>query len=196
MNLPVYNRTIFFKLLYWSKFYENFTQKSVMVMWRKYHVMMVYFLSQQQRGMGMIRSAREQLYVTNNKYIKKLKRNLWLGKKKPDVYSKGPVYLLANLRHLSFLLIDWLIVWYFMQFSTEFPFCRGGQCSNPCFLGVLLTNTTHSSQATDCFRHNHCRNNWLRWDRKESCRNDYHQSSEGILAKPGIEPATSCSQVL
>ena len=30
----------------------------------------------------------------------------------------------------------------------------------------------------------------------ESCRNDYHQSLERILGKPGIEPATSCSPVL
>ena len=30
----------------------------------------------------------------------------------------------------------------------------------------------------------------------ESCRNDYYQSSESILGKPGIKPATSCSPVL
>ena len=30
----------------------------------------------------------------------------------------------------------------------------------------------------------------------ESCRNDYHQSSERILGEPEIEPATSCSHVL
>ena len=29
----------------------------------------------------------------------------------------------------------------------------------------------------------------------ESCRNDYHQSAERILAEPGIEPVISCSQV-
>ena len=34
-------------------------QKSVTVMWRKYHVMMICFLSQLQRWMVMIRSARE-----------------------------------------------------------------------------------------------------------------------------------------
>ena len=56
MDLPVYNGTIFFKLLYWSESYANFKQKSVPVMWRKYHVMMVYFLSQLQRWMVMIRS--------------------------------------------------------------------------------------------------------------------------------------------
>ena len=30
----------------------------------------------------------------------------------------------------------------------------------------------------------------------ESCRNDYHQSSERILGELGIEPATSCSPVV
>ena len=45
------------------------------------------------------------------------------------------------------------------------------------------------------FPYNHCRNNELRRERNESCGNDYHQSSETILAKPGIEPATSCSQI-
>ena len=30
----------------------------------------------------------------------------------------------------------------------------------------------------------------------ESCRNDYHQSSDRILGEPGIEPGTSCSPVL
>ena len=31
--------------------------------------------------------------------------------------------------------------------------------------------------------------------KKEPCRIDYHQSFERILAEPGIEPATFCSQV-
>ena len=61
MNLPVYNGTIFFKLVYWSESYANFKQKSVTVMGRKYDVMMVYFLSQLQRWMVMICSAREWL---------------------------------------------------------------------------------------------------------------------------------------
>ena len=59
MNLPAYNGIIFLKLLYWSEPYANFKQKSVTVMRRKYHMMMVYFLSQLQRWMVMIRSARE-----------------------------------------------------------------------------------------------------------------------------------------
>ena len=51
------------------------------------------------------------------------------------------------------------------------------------------------SKPLSAFPHNLCRWHWQRWERNESCRNDYHQSSEGILAKPGMEPATSCSQV-
>ena len=45
------------------------------------------------------------------------------------------------------------------------------------------------------FPQNHCRNNGQWWERSESCGNDYHQSSEKILYKLGVEPATSCSQV-
>ena len=40
-----------------------------------------------------------------------------------------------------------------------------------------------------------CRNNGQRWERNEFCRNDYHRSSERVLAEPGIEPATSCSKL-
>ena len=49
----------FFKLLYWSESNANLKQNSVTIMWWKYHVMMVYFLSQLHRWMVMIRSARE-----------------------------------------------------------------------------------------------------------------------------------------
>ena len=49
----------FFKLLYLSGSYASFKQNSVTIMWRKHHVMTVYFLSQLQRGMVLIRSARE-----------------------------------------------------------------------------------------------------------------------------------------
>ena len=62
---------------------------------------------------------------------------------------------------------------------------------------VLLTSTPHNilSKPLAVFPHNHCRNNGQRWERNESCRNDYHQSSERVLPELGIEPATSCSQV-
>ena len=65
------------------------------------------------------------------------------------------------------------------------------------FPGILLTSTPHNflSKPLAAFPHNLCRNNGQRWERNESCRNGYHQSSERILVEPGIEPATSCSQV-
>ena len=82
-------------------------------------------------------------------------------------------------------------------FSTVFQIYRGGQCTFPCFSGVLLTSIPHYtlSKPQAAFPLNHCRNNGQRLERNESCRNDYHQSSERILAEPWIEPATSCSQV-
>ena len=65
------------------------------------------------------------------------------------------------------------------------------------FSWVVLTITPHNvlSKALAAFPHNHCRNNGQQWERNELCRNDCHQSSERILAKQGIEPATSCSWV-
>ena len=62
MNLPVYNGTFFF---FFSSFFTD--QNSMPILNKnhlrsydkKYHVMTVYFLSQLQRWMGMIRSARE-----------------------------------------------------------------------------------------------------------------------------------------
>ena len=90
-----------------------------------------------------------------------------------------------------------MIVWCLTPFSAVFQLYHGGQCTYLCFPGVLLTSIPHNilSKPPAAFPHNHCRNNGQRWERNESCRNDYHQSSERILAEPGIEPATSCSQV-
>ena len=81
--------------------------------------------------------------------------------------------------------IDWLIVWCLTPFSTVFQLYRCGQCSYPCFPGVLLTSTQHNipSKPLAAFPHNHYRNIGQRWQRNESCRNDYHQSLEGILAE-------------
>ena len=65
------------------------------------------------------------------------------------------------------------------------------------FLEVFFTNTLHNilSKPLAAFLYNHCRNNRQQtWERNELCRNDY-QSSERILAEPGTEQATSCSQV-
>ena len=71
------------------------------------------------------------------------------------------------------------------------------QCTYPCFPGILLTSTPHNilSKPLAALSHNHCQNNGQPWERNESCCNDYRQSLERILAKPGIKPATSCSQV-
>ena len=74
---------------------------------------------------------------------------------------------------------------------------QGGQCTNPCFSGVLLTSTPHNilyNPLAD-FPHNHCQNNGQWWEKNESCGNDCHESSERILAEPGIEQVTSCSEV-
>ena len=46
-------------------------------------------------------------------------------------------------------------------FSIVFQSYCGGQCTYPCFLGVLLTSTLHNilSKPLAAFPHNHCRNN-------------------------------------
>ena len=106
-----------------------------------------------------------------------------------------PVRHSTNLYDLELIV---QIVWCLTPFLTVFKLYHGGQCAYyPCSSGVLLTSTPHNilSKPLAAFPHNHCRNNGQRWERHESCSNDYHQSSERILAKPGIEPATSCSQV-
>ena len=77
-----------------------------------------------------------------------------------------------------------------MPFSTVVQLYHGGQCTYPCFPGVLLTSTP-LSKLLAAFPHYHFQNNRQQWERNESYSNDYCQSSERILA----EPATSCSQV-
>ena len=94
-------------------------------------------------------------------------------------------------------IVDWLIFWSLTPFSTVFQLHRGSQCTCPCFPGFLLTSTQHNilSKPLAAFPHNRCRSSWQWWERNFSCRNDYHQSSENILAESSIEPATACSQV-
>ena len=89
--------------------------------------------------------------------------------------------------------IDWLIVWCLMPFSTVYKLYCDDQCTYPCFPGVLLTSTPHNifSKPLAAFPHKRCWNNGQQLERNESCHND----SERILVEPGIEPATSCSQV-
>ena len=62
--------------------------------------------------------------------------------------------------------------------------------------GKGLSSSLHKnfSKPQAAFPHNHSWNNGQLSYKNESSCNDYHQSSERILAKPGIEPATSCSQ--
>ena len=92
---------------------------------------------------------------------------------------------------------NWLIVWGLTPFSTVFHIYHGDQYIYPYLPGVPLASTLHNilSKPLGAFPHNHCRNNGQRWERNESCRNDYNQSSERILAEPEFERATSWSQV-
>ena len=75
---------------------------------------------------------------------------------------------------------------------------RDGQFTYPLFPAILFTSTLHNilSKPLAAFPHNYRWNNEQRRERKELCCNDYDQSSERILAEPGIEPVTFCSQVL
>ena len=54
--------------------------------------------------------------------------------------------------------------------------------SYACFPGVHLTRTL--SKPLDAFPYNQCRTNGQQRERNESHHNDYHQSSERILAEP------------
>ena len=74
-----------------------------------------------------------------------------------------------------------------MVFSTLFLLYHGVQCTTP---------HNFLSKPLAAFPQNHRQNNGLRLEKNESGRNDYHQSSERTLAESGIEPATSCCQVL
>ena len=92
-------------------------------------------------------------------------------------------------------LIDWLPVIVLNAFFNGISVIL--RCTCPCLSGVLLTSTLHNilSKPLAAFPQNHCQKNGQLWQRNESCRNDYHQSLERILAEPGIEPATSWFQV-
>ena len=67
-------------------------------------------------------------------------------------------------------LLVWLIVWCLSPFLTVFQLYRSGQCTNPCFPGVLLTITLHYilSKPLAAFPHNYCRNNGQGRERNES----------------------------
>ena len=48
-----------------------------------------------------------------------------------------------------------------MPFTTVLQLYHGGQCTSPCFPGVVLTSTPHNilSKPLAAFPHKHCRNN-------------------------------------
>ena len=85
-----------------------------------------------------------------------------------------------------------------MPFSNIISVIMRQPFNYPCFPGVLFTICPHNilSKLLAAFQHNHCRINEQRCERNESCRNNYYQSLERIMAEPGIEPAIPCSQVL
>ena len=65
-------------------------------------------------------------------YHRHVKTRVCLGKVKPP-FARVLLYS-----------IQWLIVWYCTPFSTVFQLYRGGTCTYPCILGVLLTSTSHN----------------------------------------------------
>ena len=74
------------------------------------------------------------------------------------------------------------IVLCLMLFSTVLQLYCGSRCTYSCFPGVVLTSAPHNivSKPLVAFPCNHCR------ERKESCCNDYHQSSERIPTRKNI----------
>ena len=75
---------------------------------------------------------------------------------------------------------------------------RGGQCTYPCIPGVILTRTPHNilSKPLAALPNNHSQKNGRLLEGNESCPNDYNKFSDRISAESGIEPVTSCSEVL
>ena len=61
-------------------------------------------------------------------------------------------------------LIDQLIVWCLTLFSTVFQLYRSGQCTYPCFHGVISISTLHNIpfKPLAAFPQNQCRNNGQR----------------------------------
>ena len=101
-----------------------------------------------------------------------------------------PFPLYESLFSSRFLMIVDCIM--FNPVSTVLQSYHHSQCTYPCFPGFLITSTLLNSPSKPlvAFPRNHCQNNRQRCERNESCRNNYHQSSERILTDPGIEPAT------
>ena len=84
------------------------------------------------------------------------------------------------------LLIEWLIVWCFMPFSTSFQAASAPIQDLPeFFLPILCTPFFPSHWLLS-----HCRRNGMGWERNESCCYEYHQLLERILTEPELKPVT------
>ena len=105
-------------------------------------------------------------------------------------YAAGNMSVSRNLCPVNLSLTSRLIDW-----LNDNSIISGQPVHLSMLSGVLLTSTLNNilSMPLPTFLHNHCPNNRQQWERNESCLNHYHKSSERILAKPGIEPLTSCS---
>ena len=81
---------------------------------------------------------------------------------------------------------------------TSFHVYRSGQCTYPCIPAVVLISSLHNIPPKPLAA---CQHNIVEtMNSSERGMNlgamTIHQSSEKLLADPGIEPATSCSQIL
>ena len=97
-------------------------------------------------------------------------RRVKLGNKPCSITVDLPCPLCWNI------VVDRLIVWCSMPFSTVFQLHCGSQCTYPCFPGSYIQYFAQYSFQS--FPHNHCRNNGQWWERNESCCNDYQQFPE------------------
>ena len=74
------------------------------------------------------------------------------------------------------LIVD---LWLLTPFQQYFSYITEASAPIHAFLELFLTSTTHNvlSKTLTAFPDNHRQNNGQWWERNESCRNDYHQSS-------------------
>ena len=79
-----------------------------------------------------------------------------------------------------------------MPFSKVFQLYFGGQCTDPCFPGVLLTSTLHTILSNPQRLLSHI----TIVKRMDSSERGMNPVEGKILAEPRIVVSTSCSQVL
>ena len=91
--------------------------------------------------------------------------------------------------------IDWLYGdWHGFQVISQRP-VHLSMLPWGCFNQYSASHHRNDRQQRE--RNESCQNNERQQlERNESCQNDCHQSSKRILAKPRIEPATSCSHLV